>query len=132
MIRRVLSQTCCTTPAALCFWGIAFLVFYGAGLLVAAVWPEMRQYSDTHVLAALGLACFANFGRNRTFHCGVTGPVFLLGAVAMALIEAGRWEFPGTVLWGVVLIILAVALIAEWQIAGGSSGSDSHAHGRPS
>ncbi len=118
MIRRALSQSCCTTPAAMCFWAAAFILLYGTGLLVASVWPELRQYSDTYLLAALGLACVVNFGRNRTFHCGITGPVFILGAVAMAFIEAGVWDFSGTAVSGIVLVIVALTLIAEWRIVG--------------
>ena len=118
MIRRAFSQGCCTTPAAMTFWATVFILLYGVGLLIGFAWPELRQYTDTYLLAALGLACVANFGRNRTFHCGITGPVFMLGAIVMALIETRMWQAPGEIVWGIVLTVVAIALIFEWRIGG--------------
>jgi hypothetical protein len=83
------SQTCCTSPAAMWFWAAAFAVLYGMGLLMRSTWPVFEPYADTLLLAALGAACFINFGRNRTLHCGLTGPLFLVAAIVAALIEAG-------------------------------------------
>jgi hypothetical protein len=31
-------------------------------------------------LLAAGIGCIANWVRNRTLHCGITGPIFLLGS----------------------------------------------------
>ncbi len=64
-----------------------------AGLLVRSAWAAVQPFGDTLMLAALAAACVINFGRNRTLHCGMTGPLFILGAVAAALIEAGIWQF---------------------------------------
>src|SRR5215211_4993630 len=59
---RLLGQTCCTTtPAAMGFWGAVFVLVYGAGILAGSFWPSVGQYGDTVILAALGMACFANF-----------------------------------------------------------------------
>jgi hypothetical protein len=40
-------------------------------------------------LAAFGAAWFINFGRNRTLHCGLTGPIFMLATIVAATVEAG-------------------------------------------
>src|SRR5688500_6124781 len=103
MKRPALAQSCCTTPSAIWFCTAMFLLLYGAGLLLGIVWPAVRQYGDTLILAALGAACFINFGRNRTLHCGLTGPLFLVGAVVAALVEARIWNLDLDVVWGVVL-----------------------------
>jgi hypothetical protein len=112
------SQTCCTGPAAMWFWAAAFAVLYGVGLLMRSTWPAFEPYGDTLLLAALGSACFINFGRNRTLHCGLTGPLFLLAAIVAALIEAGVWDVSEDVLWGVVLVGVALALLIEWRAVG--------------
>ena len=54
--------------------GSAFVVLYGLGLLARSTWPVFEPYADTLLLAALGLACFINFSRNRTLarRCGPT------------------------------------------------------------
>ena len=112
------SQTCCTSPAAMWFWAAAFAVLYEMGLLMRSTWPVFEPYADTLLLAALGAACFINFGRNRTLHCGLTGPLFLVAAIVAALIEAGIWGVSEEVLWGVVLIGVALAFLIEWRVVG--------------
>lgn len=79
MKRLTFAQSCCTTPSAMFFWSAMFVLFYGAGLLLGTVWPGLRQYGDTLILTALAAACLVNFGRNRTLHCGLTGPLFVVG-----------------------------------------------------
>ncbi|MGH9159929.1 MAG: hypothetical protein ACRD2X_08080 [Vicinamibacteraceae bacterium] len=118
MARFRFSRACGTSPAAMCFWAGVFAVLYGIGLLVRSTWPFFEPYGDTLVLVAFGAACFINFGRNRTLHCGITGPLFLLGAVVAALIEADAWAFDLSTVWGVVLIGVGVALVIEWRTVG--------------
>jgi hypothetical protein len=67
---------------------------------------------------ALGAACFANFSRNRTLHCGITGPLFLIGALAAALLEAGAWTLDLGAVWGIILVGVGVALAIEWRTVG--------------
>ena len=61
----------------------------GMGSLMRSTWPVFEPYADTMLLVALGAACFINFGRNRTLHCGLTGPLFLVAAIVAGLIGAG-------------------------------------------
>lgn len=75
------------------------------------------------LLVALGVACFLNFRQNRTLHCSITGPLFLLGAVAAALIEAGIWTVDLSVVWGIVLVGVGLAFIIEWRTVGPPLGS---------
>lgn len=134
MIRRLFSESCCSTPSAMCFWATAFMILYGAGLLVGAAWPAVGVYRETYTLAALGVACCANFGRNRTFHCGITGPLFILSAAAMALVESSRWRIDGEIIWGVTLVAVGLTLVTEWQVVGepGRESSDCCAAPSPS
>ena len=119
MARFTFSQTCCTSPAAMWFWAVAFAVLYGVGLLARSTWPVFEPYGDTLLLAALGIACFINFGRNRTLHCGLTGPLFLIAAVVALLMEAGVWGVNEDALWGLVLLGVALAFLIEWRAVGG-------------
>jgi hypothetical protein len=96
-----------------------FLLFYGSGLLLGAVWPVFRHYRDTLILATMGAACFVNFRRHRTLHCGITGPIFALTAVVAALGEGGIWHFDWCVLWGVVLVAVGIAFVFEWRTVRG-------------
>ena len=107
--------TCCTTPTAMLFWAAIFLVFYGAGLLVMRAWPSVSRYADTLILTALAAACFVNFARHRTLHCGLTGPIFALAALVAALDEAGIWRVDMGLLWGAVLLAIGIAFGVEWR-----------------
>lgn len=118
MGRFTFGQTCCTSPAAMWFWAAAFAVLYGSGLLARSTWPMFEPYADTLLLAALGLACFINFGRNRTLHCGLTGPVFLIAAAVAFLMEAEVWDVNEDALWGLVLVGVALAFFIEWRVDG--------------
>ena len=100
------------------FWAAAFAVVYGIGLLMRSTWPVFEPYADTLLLVALGAACFINFGRNRTLHCGLTGPLFLAAAIVAALMEAGIWDVSEEALWTVVLVGVALAFLVEWRTVG--------------
>ena len=112
------ARSCCTTPSALCFWSATALVLYGGELLLGAVWPALRAFHSTLILLAMGGACVLNYRRNRTLHCVITAPVFLVAAVVMALSEGGIWPVSDRVLWGVVLVAVAVAFLIEWRTVG--------------
>jgi hypothetical protein len=113
MKRSAFAQSCCTTPAAIWLWCAVFGMLFGASLLLGAIWPGLQHYGDTMILVALAAACFVNFGRNRTLHCGLTGPLFLFAAIVALLMEAGVWGVDQTVLWGVVLVGVALAFLVD-------------------
>ena len=119
MARSTFSQTCCTSPAAMGFWAAAFVVLYGIALVARFTLPLFEPYGDTLLLTALGLACIINFGRNRTLHCGLTGPLFLMAAVVAFSMEARVWDVNGNALWGLVLVGVALAFVIEWRADGG-------------
>ena len=124
MNRQLLARSCCTTPAAMCLWACAFVLIYGAGLLLRQFLPALQAFGDTLLLLSLAAACFINFGRNRTLHCGITGPLFAVAGLAAALIEGGVWQFDMTVVWGLVLLGVGVAFFIEWRTVGQAKGTD--------
>lgn len=105
----------------MCFWTVVFVLFYGAGLLLGTVWPAVRHYPDTVILIALAAACFVNFHRNRTLHCGLTGPLFVVGAIVAMLAEAGIWRVDQSALWGIVVVGVGMAFLIEWRTVGRNS-----------
>jgi hypothetical protein len=114
----LLAPSCCTTPAAAFFCAATFVLIYAAGLLIRSLSPAVEPFADTTILLALGAACVINFGRHRTLHCGLTGPLFVIGAAAAALIEADAWRFDMRILWGAILLGVAGAFAIEWRSVG--------------
>lgn len=67
--------------------GSAVLLWYipVAALIVGANWPKLMLLLWIPALLVMGAACLANAARCGRLHCYVTGPVFLLAAVYVAL-----------------------------------------------
>lgn len=110
---------CCTTPSALCFWAAIFAILWGGFLLLRQWIPAVAPYSMPLLFAGAGIACVANFAKNRTFHCAITGPAFLLLAAVLALGAAGLWNMEMGLVWPLVLIVIGVALLLERRYAAG-------------
>ena len=66
-------------------------------------------FAGVLLFTSLGVACVVNVARNRMLHCLITGPFFLLLAIALALRAAGIWHFPIPELWPLVLIVVSAA-----------------------
>ena len=107
---------CCLTRRAACTWIAAFCILYGLGIMVLHL-EHIGRYQGTALFAAMGLACFVNFAQNRTFHCVITGPFFLLVALALALQTHGMWHVSRTGLWPAVLIVVGIAFLLERRFA---------------
>jgi hypothetical protein len=117
MKRSPFAQSCCTTPSAIGLWGAMFVLFYSATLLLGTVWPGLRHYGDTLILLSLAGACFVNFGRNRTLHCGLTGPLFGVAAIVALLMEAGTWNVNQSILWTIVFLGVGLSFVIERRVA---------------
>lgn len=118
MVRDQSARACCTSSRALCFCAAVFAIIYGAAQAARAAWPVLDGYSETLLLTALGVACLINFRRNRTFHCAITAPVFLVGAIVAGLAESGLWGLNLSLLWALVLVGVGIAALLEWRMAG--------------
>lgn len=117
MTEQQRAQFCCTTGGAIAFWFAIFAIVWGAFLLLHQAFPALEPYSGSLLFVAAGMACLANFARNRTFHCAITGPAFLLVAAVLALDGAGVWNVQMGVVWSIVLIVIGVALLLERRYA---------------
>ena len=82
-------DACCTSPAAMCYWLTVSLIAWGMLSLIGIYWRPVHASSGFTCLFAMAIGCFANWLRNRSFHCAITGPLFLLaGVVLLALRRA--------------------------------------------
>jgi hypothetical protein len=84
MARR--RNVCCSSPAAICYWFAVSMLAWGLLSLVGMYWQPFRASSAATVLLAAAVGCVANWFRNRTLHCGITAPLFLVGGVAFRLV----------------------------------------------
>ncbi len=117
MMEQGKRAVCCTNSAALCFWFAAFLVLAGVGLLLRELVPALHPHQAAIWFGAAGVACLVNFARNRTFHCAITGPLFLLVAAYLVLATTSGWAVNDGLLWASVLIVVGAGLLIERRFA---------------
>ena len=109
-------KTCCSSPAAAAYWFTVSLVAWGILSLVGLYWHRLRGLAAETILLAASVGCFANWVKNRTYHCGITGPLFLAIAVLLLLSNAGVIHmYLDRLLWPTVLMGTGVALLLEWR-----------------
>jgi hypothetical protein len=65
----------------------------------------------------MAIGCLANWLRNRTFHCSITGPLFLIGGVTFLLSDVGTIHIGTRWVWPFVLIGVGIAFLLEWFYA---------------
>jgi hypothetical protein len=52
---------------------------------IGIYWRPLHALSAATIVFAMAIGCIANWLRNRSFHCGITGPLFLVAAVVFLL-----------------------------------------------
>lgn len=110
-------EACCTSPASLCYWFVASLVAWGVLSLIGIFWPPLHASSPSACLFAMAIGCFANWTRNRSFHCAITGPLFLVAGIVFLLSGERMLHVNSASVWTFVLIGTAIAFLLEWRYA---------------
>jgi hypothetical protein len=108
---------CCSSPAAMCYWFAVSLIAWGVLSLIGIYWPPLHAWSAVTILFAMAIGCFANWLRHRTFHCGITGPLFLIAAVVFLVSDVSKVHISSLLIWPFVLIGVGIAFLLEWRYA---------------
>jgi len=109
-------KACCSSPAAICYWFIISLIAWGVLNLVGIYLRPLRVSAAATCLLAMAIGCTANWFKNRSLHCTITGPLFLVGGVVFLL--SGVHMIPGRDtlwIWPIVLIGVGIAFLLEWR-----------------
>jgi hypothetical protein len=112
-------RACCTSPASTGYWFAVSLLAWAILSLIGLYWRPFRAASATNILLAAGIGCIANWVRNRTLHCGITAPVFLLGSATFLLAGMQIIHVNVHLVWLLIFIASAIAFLLEWR--GGSA-----------
>jgi hypothetical protein len=110
-------QACCSSPASICYWLAASLMAWGVLSLIGIYWRPLHASSAVTCLLAMAVGCFANWLRNRTYHCAVTGPIFLIAGVVFLFSDARIIHVNAVWVWPCVFIGVGIAFLLEWQYA---------------
>lgn len=112
---RIKAEACCSSPAAIRYWLVVSLVSWAILGLVGIFWHPLRAPAAQTILLAIAVGCFANWSKNRTFHCGVTGPLFLSIGILLLLSDARIIHISDTFVWPTVLVGTGIAFLLEWR-----------------
>jgi len=113
MTKRV--AACCTSPAAICYWFAASLIAWGVLSLIGLYWLPLHAMSAATILFAMAIGCLANWTKNRSFHCIITGPLFLIAGVVFLLSDGQMINVNTVWVWPFVLIGIGIAFLLEWR-----------------
>ena len=101
----------------MCYWFVVSLIAWGVLSLIGIYWRPLHASSAAACLFAMAIGCIANWYKNRSFHCVLTGPLFLIAAVAFLLARVGVTQVNTVLVWRFVLIGTGVAFLLEWRFA---------------
>jgi hypothetical protein len=110
-------QPCCSSPTSMCYWCAISLVAWGLLSLLGIYWRPLRANSAATILLAAAIGCFANWFKNRTFHCGITAWIFLAGAALFLVTDLGTIQVEPRLVWPFIGAGTLFAFILEWRFA---------------
>jgi hypothetical protein len=106
---------CCSSPAAVCYWFCASLIAWGTLGIVGIYWHPLHASSAATIFFAMAIGCVANWLRNRTFHCGITAPLFLITGLVFLISDMTLIHVNNLWVWPFVLIGVGIAFVLEWR-----------------
>jgi hypothetical protein len=116
-------KVCCSSRASICYWLIASLVGWVVLATIGMFWHPLRARSAGTCLLAMAFGCFANAFKNRTYHCVLTGPLFLIAAIL--LLSSNLTRIKPAAIWTVVFVGTGIAFLLEWRYSRKLSGAAS-------
>ena len=114
-------KVCCSSRASICYWLIASLAGWAVLATIGMFWHPLHSTSAVTCLLAMAVGCFANALKNRTYHCVLTGPLFLTAAIL--LLSSDLTHIKRALIWTVVLVGTAIAFFLEWRYSRKLSGT---------
>ena len=106
---------CCSSPQAIRYWFVASLIAWVILSLAGLYWHPLRWYAASTALFGMGIGCVANWFRNRSFHCAITAPLFLIAAVVFALADRSVLRVNASFVWLLVLLGTATRWSGDTQ-----------------
>lgn len=96
----------------MCYWFEISLVSWAILGLVGLYWHPLNARGAPTILFAIAIGCFANWIKNRTFHCGITGPLFVIVAVLLLLSNTRIIHINNAFMWPTVPVGSGIAPVS--------------------
>jgi hypothetical protein len=99
----------------MCYWFATSLIAWGVLGVAGVYWYPLHWYSASTILFAAGIGCIANWLRNRSFHCVITAPLFLIAAILFLVGSLGHAQVHVSLVWSLLCVGTGVAFLLEWK-----------------
>ena len=106
-------KVCCSSPASICYWFIVSLAAWAVLAAIGGFWQPLHASSAATCLLAMAVGCFANALKSRTYHCMLTGPLFLIAAIL--LLSSNLTHVKPSLIWTGVVVGTGIAFFLEWR-----------------
>lgn len=114
---RARKDACCSSPAAIRYWLGVTIVAWAILSLIGVIWQPLHATSAITVLFAMAAGCFANWIRNRTYHCFIDGPLFLIAGSLFLLRILDIVHFRSWAIWVSLFTGVSISFWLEWRIS---------------
>ena len=101
----------------MCYWFVVSLIAWGVLSLIGNLLTSSPFVVSGCLPFRHGMGCLANWLKNRSFHCAITGPLFLIAGAAFLLEGVGVIPVNNHLVWGFVLVGIGIAFLLEWRYA---------------
>jgi len=112
-----INEACCSSPSSIRFWFVVSVLAWGLLSVIGIYWGPLRPYSASTILLAQAVGCIANWLKNRTLHCGITAPLFLIAGTLFLLSDARIVHIAVRLVWLFVVLGIGIAFLLEWKYA---------------
>ena len=116
-------NVCCSSRTSICYWLFASLVGWAVLATIGMFWHPLHATSAVTCLLAMAVGCFVNAVKNGTYHCVLTGPLFLIAAIL--LLSSDLTRIKPALIWTGVIIGTGIAFFLEWRYSRKLSGAAS-------
>lgn len=101
----------------MCYWFAISLIAWGILGAASVYWYPLHWYSAATILFAAGIGCLANWLKNRSLHCVITGPLFLIAAILFLVGSLGLARVRVGLVWSLLFVGTGAAFLLEWKHA---------------
>jgi hypothetical protein len=99
------------------YWCSVSFVGWGLLSLIGIYWYPLHASSAATICRAVAFGCGANWLRNRTFHCAITGPLFAISGAVFLLSDMHKLAISPHFIWSIVAIATGISFLLEWRYA---------------
>lgn len=109
------STACCSSLATMSYWLLISLAAWVVLSILGIYWHPLYAPSAQTILIAMAIGCAANWLKNRTLHCGITFPLFLIAGILFLLANMRAIQIRPNIIWAIVFVGTGIAFLLEWR-----------------